>query len=244
MSIEEYPYADCKETIEYRNVSDKTISERIIMIKDSINNNAIPYNSESTIKFNCYAIKTYDDKNNETLFITVKNPLKNYTNSKIFFNHVLGPNKERFEKITHNNILQLVYHFDAIIFRNTFYFITPKMESKLNLPTIYQKNKKTIISELETIVSEKDIEKTLSFFNAKNSKTYKNISQKHIDNLKNKTKRNAIAKQLHIPLINGKFDLSQEESANKIIHYITNKIAIDIDDPQKNSISDMPLRSL
>lgn len=245
-SLEEYPYADCKDTIEYRNVQHETIATKVQWLQDSMTNSNVPYNATQPTKFNSYIIRTESPTEDIAFFITAKNPIKCYSNSKFYINQHPTVRSERYNRVRDMQLIQLLYHFDAIIFHNNFYFITTKMESHLGLPKDYKDNKDEAITELQNILPESDYQQYMQpYIQRKNAKSFKNYNRERMANLEDPDKREKIAQGLHIPLKNnGNFDLSQEGANDKLISYLTNKIGSDIDDPNQNVISSTILKNI
>lgn len=239
--LKEYPYGDCKTSIEYRSIDHESIKQKILQLINSVNTPNVEYNFETTkLKFQCYIIKTTDKNGVNAYFITKKSPihlLKKHTS----FQFISDGTYVSCDK----PILNLSTVIDAIIFKNNIYFASLKLEPLLGLETYAKKQKEACLTELSETLSSGEFNEIKGTLSKKNSRSYKNYSTEHIDNLKNPEKKKKIATKLQIPQDQtGAFNLSDENAKERFTLYILNKIAMDIDNDDQNLTSSVPLEKI
>lgn len=142
--LKEYPYGDCKTSIEYRDIAHESIHKRIDQFINSINNPSVEYAvMESSKKFQCYVIKTTNSAGKAAYFITRKSPIRTYKNHTTLF--IL---KDDSYILNDRPMLTLSTIIDAIIFEGKIYFASLNLESFLGLETYAAKQKECCMSKL------------------------------------------------------------------------------------------------
>lgn len=244
-TLEEYPYADCKSTIEYRKLNHDSIKDRIEILRQSFIDTSIAYNPSSDHKPNGYIIKTSNPLGINALFITMANPIKTYNNSKIFY-HVRVPiSGNEYKQMQTSHLLQLIYHFDAIIFQEKIYFITPKMEAPLNIPSWDKKNKEKCQSEISAVLTDTEYDDLKDAIKSKNAKGFRTYDHARVQKLYDPQEKRMIAQKLNIPLTaDNELDLSSDLSKKALLYYLTDKEGVNIDNPNELIISKATMQKL
>lgn len=239
--LKEYPYGDCKTSIEYRDIAHESIYQRIDQFINSINNPSIEYNiMESSKKFQCYVIKTTNSAGKAAYFITKKSPIRTYKNHTRMF--IL---KDDSYILNDKPMLTLSTIIDAIIFEGKIYFASLNLESFLGLETYAAKQKECCISNLEQVLSQEEFNEFKEALRKKNSRSYKSFNESRLANLKDPQKRKTIAQKLNITQNkDGTLNLTNEKAKNHLLLYLLNKIAIDVDDEKQNLASNIPLERI
>lgn len=174
-------------------------------------------------KYDCYVLKSSIDENGEDIpikFIFMKNPIKVLKNKFI----KLG---NKYKEIT-DKVIGLELSIDMIVYGNIIYFFNNSGEKLFNMERAYKavcKEKLEKIREMEVV---SDIETFMSVANSgHNPKKFIFFNKEKLKLLEDKKMKDIISTKFNIPLINGKFDTSNDEASKKLIKLLCDKGKID-----------------
>lgn len=174
-------------------------------------------------KYDCYVLKSSIDENGEDIpikFIFMKNPIKVLKNKFI----KLG---NKYKEIT-DKVIGLELSIDMIVYGNIIYFFNNSGEKLFNMERAYKavcKEKLEKIREMEVV---SDIETFMSVANSgHNPKKFISFNKEKLKLLEDKKMKDSISTKFNIPLINGKFDTSNDEASKKLIKLLCDKGKID-----------------
>lgn len=227
-SVLEYSGFNGETVISKIKTSDPLISDNYNKIKQSIENSS---DTEDVNEFNANAfifkakyINTSDEEI-PLVFITSRAPFKNFKKNRAFTFH--KNSYIPFEK----ELLQLVPYFDLIVANDTLYLFNLGGEGVLNLEKSY---KIKCASHLESIGS-CDIISDFDHFKAfalsgHTPRKFLTYEQNKLDYLSNNlSNRMSVSTTFDIPIdtTTGKFDTSNNKSAEKLVKFLCNKAKID-----------------
>lgn len=228
--LKEYPYGDCKDTIEYRSCNHESLEARVKEIKRKLDEPDIAYDSKKRPNFNSYVLKI-DDGSNIVYLFTKNNPVVNLQKGKrILYMLSVGDKL----KVVDTKL----YHFpnttDVIIFEDNVYFVSLRMESSFGLEAYSHKQKEKFINLLKEVLNKAEFEELQLILKPKNARSFKVINEEKLKKLQKREEKKKIAHELSIPLtLTGDFDFTGPGCKEKFIDYLQNKLAKDVDEPDQ-----------
>ena len=145
---------------------------------------------------------------------------------KVLKNKFIKLGKE-YKEIT-DTVIGLELSIDMIAYGNTIYFFNNSGEKIFNMERAYKTVCKEKIEEIKDMGIVSDIE---SFMNVANSghnpKKFISFNKENLKLLKNDKMKDSISIKFNIPLINGKFDTTNDEVSKKLIKLLCDKGKID-----------------
>ena len=174
-------------------------------------------------KYDCYVLKSSIERNGEDIpikFIFMNNPIKVLKNKFIKI-------KEKYKEIT-NTIIGLSLSIDMIIYGDKIYFFNNSGEKLFNMQRAYRTICQKKLEEIENMEIVSDIE---AFINVANSghkpRKFISFNKENLELLKDNKMKNSIATKFNIPLVNGKFDTSNNRVSEKLIKLLCGKGKVD-----------------
>ncbi len=152
--------------------------------------------------------------------ISMQNPLTSLKNK--FFS-----SNGTFKEIT-DKVLNLRPMFDVLIYDGTIYMFTLAGEKLFNMERAYKSvcaNKVTEVIGCDFITDNDSFSNTA--LTGHNPRRFISFNQSRLEQLKDSSKRTALASKFEIPLTDGKFDTTQEGASDKLIRLLCNKGMID-----------------
>lgn len=225
--LQEYPYGNCKETIEYRDCNHESIQIRVKQIVEKLNNPDIAYDDQKHPNFDSYVLKI-DDGSNIVYLFTKKNPIVNLQKGRRILYVFTSGNKLR---AVNTGMYQFLKTIDVIIFEGNIYFISLRMEKAFGLEAYSHKQKEKFRNLLQDVLDTAEFEKVSVVLKSKNARTFKFINEEKIRKLDAPEEKRKIAHELKIPLTSGgKFDFKNSGCIERLFDYLQDKLAKDVDD--------------
>lgn len=228
--LQEYPYGDCKDTIEYRDCNHESIHIKVKEVIEKLNNPDVAYDNQRHPKFNCYVLKVYNGNNIAYLF-TKKNPILNYQKGKrILYMFSVGDKLKSVDM----ELYQFSTKIDTMIFEGKVYFISLHMEGLFGLEAYSHKQKEKFINSLQNVLDIAEFKELYTVLKSQNARSFKIVNEEKIRKLRDPKEKRKIAHELNIPLTsNGVFDFKSPGSKEKFIDYLQDKLAKDVDEPDQ-----------
>lgn len=220
--IEEYNSDTISNVIYKMDITNELIKDTYDLFISALSN---PDRENDPIKnkYDCYVLKSSIEENGEDIpikFIFMKNPIKVLKNKFI----KLG---EKYKEIT-DTVIGLELSIDMIAYGNTIYFFNNSGEKLFNMERAYKTVCKEKIEEIKDMGIVSDIE---SFMNVANSghnpKKFISFNKENLRLLNDDKMKDNISAKFNIPLINGKFDTTNDEVSKKLIKLLCDKGKID-----------------
>lgn len=206
--IEEYNSDTISNVIYKMDITNELIKDTYDLFISALSN---PDRENDPIKnkYDCYVLKSSIEENGEDIpikFIFMKNPIKVLKNKFI----KLG---EKYKEIT-DTVIGLELSIDMIAYGNTIYFFNNSGEKLFNMERAYKAVCKEKIEEIKDMGIVSDIE---SFMNVANSghnpKKFISFNKENLKLLNDDKMKDNISAKFNIPLINGKFDTTNDEAS-------------------------------
>lgn len=174
-------------------------------------------------KYDCYVLKSSIEKDEEDIpvkFIFMNNPIKILKNKFI----KVG---DKYKEIT-DNVIGLSLNIDMLTYGDTIYFFNNSGEKLFNMERAYKKICQDKIEEIKDMEIVTDIEIFMNVASSgHNPRKFISFNKENLELLKDNKMKNNISEQFNIPLINGKFDTSNNEVSEKLIKLLCGKGKID-----------------
>ena len=174
-------------------------------------------------KYDGYVLKTSIENNGEDVpikFIFMNNPIKVLKNK---FIKICG----KYTEIT-DEIIGLALNIDMISFGDKIYFFNNSGEKLFNMERAYKKICQEKVEEIKDIGIVTDIEAFIGVaISGHNPRKFISFNNERIESLKDDKMKSIISKQFRIPLIDGKFDTSNNDASEKLIKLLCGKGKID-----------------
>ena len=173
-------------------------------------------------KYDCYVLKSSLEKGEDIpiKLVFMNNPIKVLKKKFLKIN-------EKYTEIT-GNVIGLSQYIDMIVYGNKIYFFNNSGEKLFNMERAYKTICKEKIEEIKEINIISDIEAFISVAKSgHNPRKFISFNKENLELLKDKKKKEVISTQFNIPLIEGKFDTSNNEVSEKLIKLLCGKGKID-----------------
>lgn len=228
--LQEYPYGNCKETIEYRDCNHESIQIRVKQIIGKLNNPDIAYDDQKHPNFDSYVLKI-DDGSNIVYLFTKKNPIINLQKGKRILYVFTSGNKL---SAVNTGMYQFLKTIDVIIFEENIYFVSLRMEKAFGLEAYSYKQKEKFENLLQDGLDTAEFKEVSAVLKSKDARTFKFINEEKIKKLNVPEEKRKIAHELKIPLTSaGKFDFKDSGCIERLFDYLQDKLAKDVDDPDQ-----------
>jgi hypothetical protein len=174
-------------------------------------------------KYEGYVLKTSVEKEGEDIpikLIFMNNPIKVIKNK---FFKINGKYKE-----ISGEVLGLKLDIDMISFADKIYFFNNSGEKLFNMERAYKKICQEKVEEIKDIGIVTDIEAFIGVATSgHNPRRFISFNNERIESLKDDKMKSIISKHFRIPLIDGKFDTSNNDTSEKLIKLLCGKGEID-----------------
>lgn len=234
-----YPYGDCKDTIEYRASDDLSIATRVQEITTKLANPDIAYDESENIDFDSYVLKLVNEADEKAYLFTRKKPIINLKNKNKMMFWRSGDGLET----ASTELYQLSLSIDTILFNQNIYFITLHMEKSFGLETYSKKQKDDFTEKLKDTLTEEEFMSISAILKRKNARSFKNINIDKIKKLSTIEGKTKISSALNIPLTQDNcLDMRDDGCKERLLDYLQDKLAKDVDNLSQCVGSEMPLR--
>lgn len=170
-----------------------------------------------------YVLKTSVEKDGEDIpikLIFMNNPIKVIKNKFIKING-------RYKEIS-GEVLGLKLDVDMISFGDKIYFFNNSGEKLFNMERAYKKICQDKVEVIKDIGIASDIETFIEVASSgHNPRRFITFNNERMEALKDDKMKNIIANHFRIPLIDGKFDTSKNDTSEKLIKLLCGKGEID-----------------
>ncbi|WP_281519169.1 Kiwa anti-phage protein KwaB-like domain-containing protein [Acidaminococcus timonensis] len=228
--LQEYPYGNCKETIEYRDCNHESIQIRVKQILGKLNNPDIAYDDQKHPNFDSYVLKI-DDGSNIVYLFTKKNPIVNLQKGKRILYVLSIGNKLR---AVDTEMYQFVKTIDVIIFEENIYFVSLRMEKAFGLEAYSHKQKEKFGKLLQIVLDTSEFKEASAALKSKDARSFKFVNEDKIKKLNVPEEKRKIAHELNIPLTStGEFDFKDSGCLERLFDYLQDKLAKDVDEPDQ-----------
>ena len=166
-------------------------------------------------KYDCYVLKSSIERNGEDIpikFIFMNNPIKVLKNKFLKIN-------EKYKEIN-NTVIGLSLSIDMIIYGDKIYFFNNSGEKLFNMERAYRTICQEKLEEIENMEIISEIEAFINVANSgHNPRKFISFNKENLELLKDD--------KMNIPLINGKFDTSNNRVSEKLIKLLCGKGKVD-----------------
>lgn len=220
--MEEYDSNTISNVIYKMKITNDIIKEAYDLFTNALANPDTESNPTKN-KYDCYVLKSSIEKDGEDIpvkFIFMNNPIKILKNKFI----KVG---DKYKEIT-DNVIGLSLNIDMLTYGDTIYFFNNSGEKLFNMERAYKKICQDKIEEIKDMEIVTDIEIFMNVASSgHNPRKFISFNKENLELLKDNKMKNNISEQFNIPLINGKFDTSNNEVSEKLIKLLCGKGKID-----------------